>query len=92
MKNYWTILFLLFQGLVFGQYTDMLNSNRPGGSQGAFSVGTGVLQFESGMSFGNEQHSLRYTETGIFNWDYTIRYGFWKEALEISLMGDFQRN
>lgn len=92
MKNLFTLLILLTQSIVFGQYTDMLNSNRPGGSQGAFSVGTGVLQFESGMSFGQEQHSLRYTETGIFNWDYTIRYGIWKEALEISLMGDFQRN
>ena len=92
MKIHLFLLILLTQSLVFGQYTDMLNSNRPGGSQGAFSVGTGVLQFESGMSFGNEKHSLRYTETGVFNWDYTIRYGFWKEALEISLMGDFQRN
>ena len=92
MKIHLFLLILLTQSIVFGQYTDMLNSNRPGGSQGAFSVGTGVLQFESGMSFGNEKHSLRYTETGVFNWDYTIRYGFWKEALEISLMGDFQRN
>lgn len=92
MKNLITLSVLLMQSLVFGQYTDMLNSNRPGGSQGAFSVGTGVLQFESGMSFGNEKHSLRYTDTDILHWDYTIRYGFWKEALEISLMGDFRRN
>ena len=92
MKNCLILLILLTQGLAFGQYTDMLNSNRPGGSQGAFSVGTGVLQFESGMTFGSEQHSLRYTETGVFNWDYAIRYGFWKETLELSLIGDFQRN
>ena len=58
----------------------------------AFAVGTGVLQIESGMTFGSEAHSLRYTETGIFNWDYTLRYGFWKESLEFSLTGDFQRN
>ena len=92
MKKYPVLILLMIQWTLFGQYTDMLNSNRPGGSQGAFAVGTGVLQIESGMTFGSEAHSLRYTETGIFNWDYTLRYGFWKESLEFSLTGDFQRN
>ena len=33
---------------VHAQYTDVINSNRPGASQSAFSVGTKVLQFEVG--------------------------------------------
>lgn len=70
----------------------MINTNRPGGSQGAFSVGTNVLQFESGFSYGKEKHNLLKTETDGLAIDYSIRYGFWKERLEVSLMGEFQSN
>lgn len=68
----------------------MINTNRPGGSQGAFSVGTNVLQVESGFSYGKEKHELLKTETNAWAIDYSIRYGFWKERLEISVMGEFQ--
>ncbi|MAL60026.1 MAG: phenol meta deg superfamily protein [Flavobacteriaceae bacterium] len=74
------------------QYTDMINTNQPGGSQGAFAVGKKVLQFESGITLGQEKHNLLFTETNLFNWDYSIRYGLFKEELEVSLMGSFQRN
>jgi hypothetical protein len=74
------------------QYTDMINTNQPGGSQGAFAVGKSVLQLESGVTIGKEKHSLLNTETDILNWDYSVRYGVWKEELEVSLMGSFQRN
>lgn len=77
---------------VFAQYTEELNSNRPGSSQGAFAVGTKVLQFEGGVNFGKEDHRLLNTETNAFNIDYSVRYGVWKEALEVSIMGSFQRN
>ena len=89
-------LYLFFILLCFtsmqGQYTEMLNSNRPGGSQGSFSVGTGVLQFESGLTFGQQEHVLKQTQTSLVNWDYAVRYGIWKEALEISFMGSFEQN
>jgi len=74
------------------QYTEMINTNRPGGSQGAFSVGTNVLQVETGFSLGKEKHDLLKTETNGLAIDYSIRYGFWKERLEVSLMGEFQSN
>lgn len=70
----------------------MINTNRPGGSQGAFSVGTNVLQVETGFSYGKEKHELLKTETNGFSIDYSVRYGFWKERLEVSLMGEFQSN
>ncbi|SRX73547.1 transporter [Aequorivita antarctica] len=77
---------------VLAQYTEEINTNRPGGSQGAFSVGTNVLQFESGFSYGKEKHDLLETETNGLAIDYSIRYGFWKERLEVNLMGEFQSN
>lgn len=91
------LLFTLFITTIisqysFGQYTEMINTNRPGVSQGAFAVGKNVLQFEAGMSLGKEKHSLLNTETNGLNIDYSIRYGFWKERLEVSFIGDFQSN
>lgn len=76
----------------WAQYTDMINTNSPGVSQGAFSVGNNVLQFESGLSYGKEKHNLLQTETKVFAVDYSIRYGFWKEQLEVSIMGEFESN
>ena len=35
------------------QYTDQINSNRPGASVGAFSVGKNVIQSELGFSLEN---------------------------------------
>jgi len=77
---------------VNAQYTETINSNRPGFSQGAFSVGKKVLQLEAGFGYGTEKHSLKQTETNVFIVDYNIRYGVWKEELEVSLTGGFRSN
>ena len=87
-----SFLFLIAIYPAKAQYTETINNNRPGASQGAFAVGKKVLQFESGIAFGKEKHSLLETETGVFGFDYAIRYGFWKEELEVSLIGEFQSN
>lgn len=91
-QNY--ILFLIFISSisVFAQYTETINSNRPGFSQGAFSVGKQILQFEAGFGLGKEEHSLLNTETNAFIIDYNVRYGVWKEELEVSLIGGYQSN
>ncbi len=72
------------------QYTEKINSNRPGTSQGAFSVGNNVLQLEGGMGFGKEKHKIFDTKTNVFNFDYTVRYGLLIEQLEIRLNGRFR--
>jgi hypothetical protein len=80
-------LLTLFIGLFivennYGQYTDVINSNRPGNSMSAFSVGKTIIQGETGLNYINEQHQLLdYTVKG-FATDFTIRYGFYKEELE----------
>jgi len=92
-KHSYLLFFLLFSfTYVSAQYTETLNSNRPGNSQGAFSVGRNVLQFETGLGIGKEEHSLLNTETNVFTFDYSVRYGFFKEELEISLIGIYQSN
>ncbi len=83
---------MFFTGTLISQaqYTETINSNRPGASQGAFSVGTGVLQLEAGGYWGNDSHSLRGTDTDILGADYELRYGLFFEALEINLIGSFE--
>ena len=44
-------LFLFTSSIAVAQYTDQLNSNRPGASIGAFSVGKNVFQSELGFAY-----------------------------------------
>src|SRR5690554_5289594 len=78
---FFLIALFLFSGplVLQAQYTDMINSNRPGNSQGAFSVGTGVIQFEAGGKYGSDEHSLAQTTSNLWGIDYSLRMGFWKE-------------
>ena len=51
------ILTVLTITSIYSQYTDVINSNRPGSSHGAFSVGKNVLQFELGGNFSSSKSS-----------------------------------
>ena len=51
------IFLLCCSATVQAQYTDVINSNRPGASQTAFSVGINVLQFEVGPFLVNENRT-----------------------------------
>ena len=83
-------LVLLFSGLFsFSQYTEVINSNRPGSSHGAFSVGVNVLQFETGISGQTLKHSnLNNSQIEGLNFNYVFRYGFLNEKLEVFLDGN----
>ena len=48
--------FLFLSTSAFAQYTEVINSNRPGASISAFSVGKNVLQFEGGMFAEQQKH------------------------------------
>ena len=73
----------------FSQYTEIINSNRPGSSHGAFAVGVNVLQFESAVSGQTLKHSnLNNSEIQGLNFNYLFRYGFLNEKLEVFLDGN----
>ena len=46
-------LFIFSSSILIAQYTDQINSNRPGASIGAFSVGKNVYQSEIGFAYRN---------------------------------------
>ena len=88
-----TIIFCCQITTIHAQYTDVINSNRPGSSQSAFSVGTNVLQFELGSYLVKEKRSLypNYEVSG-YGVDFAVHYGIWKEALELNILGTYQND
>lgn len=74
------------------QYTDVINSNRPGVSKAAFSVGKNVLQFELGAFSVAEEHTpLDYEVSGL-GIDFAARFGLLFEELEINIEGVYQND
>lgn len=93
MKSLKTYLFLLvsFTTLYsYAQYTEVINSNRPGVSSSAFSVGTNVVQFEVGPYILNEKHNLLNREDKSIGVDFSVRYGLLFPQLELNIAGTFQ--
>lgn len=83
----WSVFFSI-QG--HSQYTDVINSNRPGETIGAFSVGTGIIQLESGVFYEQQNHSLFDTDSKIFGLSVNLRYGLLFESLELFYEGIYQ--
>ena len=78
---------------MFGQYTEVINSNRPGVSRSAFSVGTNVAQFEIGPYIIKEKRTpaTQYEISG-FGADLAVRYGLLFEELELNIEGTYQND
>ena len=72
----------------YGQHTDQINSNRPGETMSAFSVGKSVIQIETGIYGIKEKHSLLNYDANGFGLDATLRWGLFMEKLE--LIADLQ--
>lgn len=77
---------------VNAQYTEVINSNRPGVSRSAFSVGTNVAQLEVGPFTVKEEHTpLKYEVSG-FGIDFAARYGLLLPQLELNIEGTYQND
>ena len=92
MSWYFSILmsaFVLF--ISYGQYTDQINSNRPGASVGAFSVGKNVIQFEGGTEFRAYEHrSYNDSKVNANLLFLSVRYGLLSEKIELTYDGVYQ--
>ena len=83
------ILILILNSVsIKSQYTDQINSNRPGASIGAFAVGKNVIQFESGVEYRSYKHSGYNSSTfNSGNAFLSVRWGFLFEQLELTYEG-----
>ena len=96
MKN---IFFkLLFSFLLLGftsvnaQYTEVINSNKPGFSESPYSVGTGVYQFESHFFLRNTEIVPTFTRPQSAGVDLLFRTSFFLEKLELNTQLTYQRD
>lgn len=92
LKSFFILSFVLTCSLSNAQYTEVINSNRPGVSESAFSVGTNVVQFEAGAYTVKEEHTPLQYEVSGFGLDFSVRYGLLFEELEIALDGMYQND
>lgn len=90
MKNIFFIVFAMLPFLGFSQYTDVINSNRPGLSVSAYAVGRNVIQVEAGLRYEQSDHSLLNSQANLWGTDISLRYGLLFEQLEINYEGTFQ--
>lgn len=65
------------------QYTDYINSSKPGKAETAYPVGTNVLQFENNLGFGDFKQRGENIDQKYLKNELTIRYGKFTESLEI---------
>lgn len=74
----------------YSQFTDVINSNRPGKSMAAFSVGQSVFQVEAGV-FGISEKNDAIDQKGFgLGSELSLRYGAFLEQLEFNLDLQYQ--
>lgn len=93
MKKFWVIAFLLINyQFVNAQYTEIINSKRPGLSESPYGVGTDVLQVETGVFFGENTSSATFAKIAPQGVDVFLRYGKFIEKLEINANITYQKD
>ena len=90
LKTFLLVCFLLISATQYAQYTDIINSNRPGESMSAFSVGKTVIQAEAGLYGIKEEHNLSRYEANGFGTELDVRYGAFFDQFEFTLNTQYQ--
>lgn len=90
-SRYIILLLLLFVTIShYAQFTDIINSNRPGASMSAFSVGKTVFQTEGGIYGIKESHQVLNYDANGFGAELNLRYGAFLEQLEFIMELQYQ--
>jgi hypothetical protein len=90
LKTFLVTGFLIISTSQYAQYTDIINSNRPGKSMSAFSVGKTVIQAEVGLYGIREKHDLSRYEANGFGTELDLRYGAFFDQFEFTLNTQYQ--
>ena len=77
---------------LFAQYTDVINSNKPGFSESPYSVGTGIYQFESNLFYQDMNAASADNSPQSLGIDLLFRTSFFLEKLEFSTHLTYQRD
>ncbi|WKD86221.1 hypothetical protein KCTC32516_01582 [Polaribacter huanghezhanensis] len=89
------ILFFFFicsSYLLNAQYTNVINSNRPGFSESPYSVGTGIYQLETGLFYNSSKIVRTFTIPNSFGYNMVFRTSFFDEKLEFNTNFTLQKD
>jgi len=86
------VFFLVGSISFFAQYTDVINSNKPGFSESPYSVGTGVYQFESNLFFRSINTIPTFSRPQSLGLDFMFRTGLFLEKLEFNARVTYQED
>ena len=90
LQRLWFVCMILFTQVVLAQYTNVINSNRPGFSESPYSVGTGVYQLETSIFFRQTSIYPTFSRPESYGVDFLFRTSFFKEKLELNLNFAYQ--
>ena len=86
------VLFFVSSASLFAQYTEVINSNKPGFSESPYSVGTGVYQFESNVFLRNTSIAPTFSIPESLGLDLLFRTSFLLEKLELNAQLTYQQD
>ncbi|WP_170246052.1 transporter [Tenacibaculum adriaticum] len=92
IKRLFVSFFLLISVCASAQYTEVINSNRPGFSESPYSVGQNVYQFESSLFFRKADAIPTFSNPQALGLNLHIRTGLFTEKLELSLTTALQND
>lgn len=93
MKKYLIlILTFYFHQQINAQYTDIINSKRPGTSESPYGIGTDVLQIETGLFYGHTNSEETFARVDPRGASLFLRYSKFQERFEINSQIIYQQN
>ena len=91
-KKIFFFFFLCCSYFLNAQYTNVINSNRPGFSESPYSVGLGVYQLETGLFTNSSKIVRTFTIPYSFGQNLVFRTSYFKEKLEFNTNLVFQKD
>jgi len=85
LQKFWIVFFILLSQTLLAQYTNIINSNRPGFSESPYSVGTRVYQLETSLFYRSTDIHPTFSRPQSYGVDFLLRTSFFKEKLELNL-------
>ena len=93
MKKLCLLLVLLISyQQIEAQYTEIINSKRPGNSESPYGIGTDVIQLETGFFYGQSTSKATFAKLNPMGVNIFLRYGKFMERLEINANITYQQN
>lgn len=74
------------------QYTEIINSKRPGFSDSPYAVGTKVMQFEAGFLYRENNDLAPWARPYTYGGELLFRYGVFSEKMEVDVYASYQED